>query len=231
MKYRNAIFVLAMGMVVSPALAYEYPRFYPLPASVEAVVPDGWHINGEVARGDLNQDEIVDAALVVERDEGVEHIVAQRMSDGSIDNWDTNEAPRVLLVLFGSTSGGFSTTLVHSDIIFRADMGGVRGDPFQGVAIDRGSIVINEYGGSNVVWSEIERYRFRKNQWRLIGATSSSLYISTGQSKEIDKNYLSGKTKITLFKQEKIPIKATWREIEPGRRYQYLKSNLPLGGG
>lgn len=229
MKYHNTIFALITGLITSPALAYEYPRFPQSTTSVEAIIPDGWQVNGEVARGDLNQDGIEDAALVVERDEGIEHIVLQRLSDGSLDKWDTNEAPRVLLVLFGNSQGGFSTALAHSDIIFRADMGGVRGDPFQGVTINRGAIVISEYGGSNVVWSEIERYRFRKNKWRLIGATSTTYYAATSLSKEVDHNYLSGKTKVTQFKQEEIPIKETWRKIEASQRYQFLKSNLPLG--
>ncbi len=51
--------------------------------------------------------------------------------------------------------------------------GGVWGDPFSGVKIEKRAIVIEHFGGSRQKWQYIHRYRFQDNDWYLIGASGS----------------------------------------------------------
>jgi hypothetical protein len=53
--------------------------------------------------------------------------------------------------------------------------GGAMGDPFQGVAVERGSIVLQHAGGSGGGrWAYTHRFRYQKEAWQLIGATVDS---------------------------------------------------------
>lgn len=49
--------------------------------------------------------------------------------------------------------------------------GGMMGDPYEGVHIERRCIVIYHFGGSRQKWRYTHRYRFQNNDWYLIGAT------------------------------------------------------------
>ncbi len=51
--------------------------------------------------------------------------------------------------------------------------GGMMGDPFEDVSIERGCIVITHFGGSRQKWNYIHRYRFQQGEFQLIGATIS----------------------------------------------------------
>jgi hypothetical protein len=70
--------------------------------------------------------------------------------------------------------------------------GGMMGDPFEEIKIDRGSIVIRHFGGSRYKWSYVHRYRLEGSAWKLIGAT-----INFGAPCEdftnFDYNLLTGK--------------------------------------
>lgn len=49
--------------------------------------------------------------------------------------------------------------------------GGMMGNPFVGIDIQRRCIVIYHFGGSRQKWSYTHRYRFQNNNWYAIGAT------------------------------------------------------------
>ncbi|MGD8170811.1 hypothetical protein ACQEXU_04065 [Vibrio sp. TRT 21S02] len=51
--------------------------------------------------------------------------------------------------------------------------GGMMGDPFTGIDVERGALVIRHFGGSNQKWSYVHRFRYsnKLNDWQLIGAT------------------------------------------------------------
>jgi hypothetical protein len=62
--------------------------------------------------------------------------------------------------------------------------GGMMGDPFQGISIERSALVIHHFGGSRHKWTYTHRYRFQDSNWLLIGAT-----INYGAPCDISKNY------------------------------------------
>lgn len=49
--------------------------------------------------------------------------------------------------------------------------GGMMGDPFDGIEIQRGAIVISHFGGSRQKWTYTHRFRNQNGSWELIGAT------------------------------------------------------------
>ncbi|MCT4594215.1 MAG: hypothetical protein N4A57_08110 [Anaeromicrobium sp.] len=146
-------------------------------------IPDGWHILesrlGEPVKveGDLNKDEITDVVVVIEKD-----------GEGDL------LAPRSLLIAFGNSDETFSLSIMADNAIMRAGEGGGWGDPFESISIDRGSVLIKFFGGSNVKWYYSYRFRYENGGWYMIGATLGSTVI-IGDSvdfEEEDYNLLTG---------------------------------------
>ncbi len=235
MKFQSSFWLLAVLLTLlagtSLSVAFEYPAIAKNVPKIEAVVPAGWNILFDISRGDLNDDGIEDAVLVIEYEKPVDHeVLLWGIESTKPENYETSSPPRVLLVLFGLKEGGYSLALANSNIILRADMGGVIGDPFQGAEFNRGSVVISEFGGSRQRWGEIYRFRFRGNKWRLIGFTSSSIDVVTGKSREVDRNFLSGKMKISTLETEDEgeKPKVRWKAIAKSKRQYFLQSNMAI---
>lgn len=150
-----------------------------------SLIPKGWHILEKVegepvkAVGDLNKDGINDIAVVIEEDKKAE-----------------NEAPRrALLIAFGNKDNTYTLSTIAENAILKADEGGIWGDPLEGISIDRGSVLIKFYGGSNWRWYRTYRFRFQNNDWYLIGATLGSYFTGTttiDNADEEDYNLLTG---------------------------------------
>ncbi len=54
--------------------------------------------------------------------------------------------------------------------ILPSQHGGMMGDPFEGISIERNCIVINHFGGSRQKWNYTHRFRFQSGEFQLIGA-------------------------------------------------------------
>lgn len=149
-----------------------------------SIIPNGWKIlekdkdNPIKAEGDLNKDGIIDFAAIIEK------------------TTNTEEAPpRALIIAFGNKDNTYSLSINAEKVILRADEGGIWGDPFDSLSIDRGSVVVSDYGGSNWRWYNKYRFRFQNNDWYLIGATMGSYFTGTTtreNADEEDYNLLTG---------------------------------------
>ena len=153
---------------------------------IVSLIPDGWHIlekvEGEPVKveGDLNKDNILDIAAVIEK---------------TTSNNEAEAPPRSLLIAFGNNDNTYSLSIIADNVIMSADAGGVWGDPFDSLTIDRGSVVVSDYGGSNWRWYNKYRFRFQDNDWYLIGATMGSYFTGTttmDNADEEDYNLLTG---------------------------------------
>lgn len=164
------------------------PTSTPKPAAkannINALIPAGWHILepvlGEkaIAKGDLNKDGISDLATVIEK-----------------DTVKDEASPRSLLIAFGGKNNTYSLSIIAENVILRADEGGVWGDPFESITINRGSVLVSDYGGSNWRWYNKYRFRYQDQDWFLIGYTSGSYFTGAttmDQADEDDINYLTG---------------------------------------
>ncbi|MEK3902731.1 hypothetical protein [Paenibacillus sp. FSL R7-0179] len=160
------------------------PTPVPKAQSMNALIPAGWHILesylGEkaLAKGDLNKDGISDLAMVIEK-----------------NSVKGEASPRSLLIAFGGKNNTYTLSIIADHVILQADEGGIWGDPFESITIDRGSVLVSDYGGSNWRWYNKYRFRYQDQDWFLIGSTRGSYFTGATtmeQSDEDDINYLTG---------------------------------------
>lgn len=150
---------------------------------INSVVPSGWGILIKdapvIAEGDLNKDGIKDVATIIEQIES-----------------ERDEAPsRALLIAFGTKDNSYSLSIIADKVILKADEGGIWGDPFESLSIERGSVVVSDYGGSNWRWYNKFRFRYQDNDWYLIGATMGEYFAGNAtqeEANEEDYNLLTG---------------------------------------
>jgi hypothetical protein len=147
-----------------------------------SLIPAGWHILEHTepvkAEGDLNKDGIQDLAIVIEKTQ------------------EENDPPRSLLIAFGNKDHTFSLSTIAVNVILGALEGGGWGDPFDGIIINRGSVVVSDFGGSGQRWYDKYRFRFQEHDWQLIGVTrgwNHSIKLDTEMAfDEEDYNLLTG---------------------------------------
>ncbi|MFT5780516.1 MAG: hypothetical protein ACI837_003478 [Crocinitomicaceae bacterium] len=115
--------------------------------------PKGYEVIGE-ADGDLNKDGSLEKVIVYntsrEGDMGSEReLCIYKVENNQWKIW------------FKSTSA-----------VLSSESGGMMGDPFESVAIEKGCIVLNHFGGSREKWNYTHRFRYQDDFFHLIGATS-----------------------------------------------------------
>lgn len=118
--------------------------------------PGQEHITSKVigeAIGDLDKDGIDEKVIVL--DTGL---------DGEIGTQRT-------LLIYKKKQDKWALWHSSQGPILDSDHGGMMGDPFISVDIQRGAIVIDHFGGSRHKWSYTHRYRFNNKAWYLIGTT------------------------------------------------------------
>lgn len=118
--------------------------------------PGQEHITSKVigeAMGDLDKDGIDEKLIVL--DTGL---------DGEIGTQRT-------LLIYKKKQDKWALWHSSQGPILDSAHGGMMGDPFISVDIQRGAIVIDHFGGSRHKWSYTHRYRFNNKAWYLIGAT------------------------------------------------------------
>ncbi|MCZ0750677.1 hypothetical protein [Aeromonas enteropelogenes] len=118
--------------------------------------PGQEHITSKVigeAMGDLDKDGIDEKVIVL--DTGL---------DGEIGTQRT-------LLIYKKKQDKWALWHSSQGPILDSAHGGMMGDPFISVDIQRGAIVIDHFGGSRHKWSYTHRYRFNNKAWYLIGAT------------------------------------------------------------
>ncbi|RQM70062.1 hypothetical protein [Aeromonas enteropelogenes] len=118
--------------------------------------PGQEHITSKVigeAMGDLDKDGIDEKVIVL--DTGL---------DGEIGTQRT-------LLIYKKKQDKWALWHSSQGPILDSAHGGMMGDPFISIDIQRGAIVIDHFGGSRHKWSYTHRYRFNNKAWYLIGAT------------------------------------------------------------
>lgn len=109
------------------------------------------------ARGDLNGDGLPDWAVAYQPKAG--------------------PGPRPLLVHWGRAGGGWGAPAHRAQgALLGADEGGTMGDPFVGLAIERGALVVRHQGGAGWGWSQLDRYARVGGELRLIGSTEEAFH-------------------------------------------------------
>lgn len=101
-----------------------------------------------------------------------------------------NPALRMIQIFKGSEDE-WQLWHVSQGGVLDSESGGLLGDPFESMTIERGALVIRHFGGSAQKWNYTHRYRFDGKAWPLIGATIK--YGTQGCYQLFDYNLASGK--------------------------------------
>ncbi len=102
-------------------------------------IPDGYYVLDSV-KGDLNGDAFPDMLVLLTVKE-------------SIDSFQW--AKRPLLILTGDENGKLTLVAQNNKVVYSGDSGGMLGDPYQSISIEKGCFTVFHYGGSRWRW-EVE---------------------------------------------------------------------------
>lgn len=199
-----AVFFTAVliGLAAVVPASSSHPAFPESGVRPEVFVPAGWKIMAK-ADGDLNKDGIPDAVFVLKEN-------AEEKGGAETENMK-----RILVIIFGTPSGGYKLSATSKEAVLCKDCGGIFGDPFVGVRIVRGVIAVEHYGGSRDRWGYIHRWRYQNGGWFLIGLTVrnedtmegtcevTDINLITGD-RIVEKGRIEGKKNIT---RSKVPVK------------------------
>lgn len=199
--------------------ANKNPKDFEINPNIESQIANGWHVI-DMDTGDLNKDGLDDYVVMVENykigpnttirfstPNKPPYIAIQKP-----DIWESAAAEREFMVFFSRSDGTAEHVFSHSDWVDRADYGGMFGDSFNGIDVNRGSILLYSYGGSREKWFSDIRIRYQENKWRMIGFTNGYYDGITNNEALFDRNLLTFKVKVTKRKDGDV-IADYWDEI------------------
>lgn len=133
--------------------------------------PKWWRIIGQ-ADGDLNGDGIADKAIVYNTPINDEEFEAR------------------CLAIYKKENGKWKLWLQTFAPLLSSGGGGMMGDPFDGISIEDGCIIINHFGGSSEKWSQQHSYKYVNDNWHLVHISTSDGNACHGHSMQY--NLLTG---------------------------------------
>lgn len=161
-------------------------------------------------KGDLDNDTIEELAVAY-------NTLKQLEEDGG-------NSPREL-ILYKKKNNIWIPWKKSTQALFGSDEGGIMGDPFEEMSIEKNVLFIRQSGGSSWKWGHTDKYRFQNNDFYLIGYESFfgkycnywkkiDFNISTGKiifksiSETCNNNYeeITSKTESETFYTEKLKI-------------------------
>jgi len=147
---------------------------------VVSFIPRGYYVLDEGrATGDLNGDGRPDVALALGP-------VAEKAAPHA-----EILPPRRLLVLLAAPGGGYRLAVESRRVVLGKNDGGMMGDPFQGLDIQKGVLSVDHAGGSARRWGTTEKFRFQQGDFYLIGRTRTQFW-SMGENCAGPQDYRAG---------------------------------------
>ena len=162
--------LLLLFVLSSAAFSRQAPYVYPVtPAAGSSIgdfIPAGWSAI-DTASGDLNNDRRPDYAVVLEYPE--QTAIVRTFGQETVE---IEGRPRILLVLLRSGNDALTRSCQSNTLILSETEGGMMGDPYDGIEITKGILVVSFWGGSSEKWNLTYRFRYQNAGWFMIGATS-----------------------------------------------------------
>jgi hypothetical protein len=138
-------------------------------------IPAGYEVLQQVT-GDLDKDSIAEKVVVYNTPE------TNPETDGIIRE----------IIIYKKTNEGWKTWQHSKNAILDSRSGGMLGDPFEEIRLEKGILVISHAGGSSWKWGHEDKYRFQNKRFELIGY--SSLYGKPCEYwTDVDYNISTGK--------------------------------------
>lgn len=211
MKILATLFlVLIFG--TSSGQSFTYPLIKLKGNSIRDFVPKGWTIL-KSAKGDLNSDQQNDIALVLQHRDSVSLI---KDDDGVSDTVVTQ--PRILVIAFYNSATKQYDLIEQNNSFILNDDNPSMDDPFQNISIANQILQINfsifyNMGGWETS-TNIYKFRFQDNEFKLIGADYNSTMRNTGETEDRNYNFLTKKVKVITGNIEIVKRKTKWKQVD-----------------
>lgn len=115
------------------------------------------------------KENVLDTAITDFNNDGLNDLVI--VSENIADE----EQNRSLIILSNSANGFVVSSKSKAAVLCKT-CGGVFGDPYAGISVNKNVLNIYHYGGSNWKWTNNFTFRFQNNQWELIGISNDSFF-------------------------------------------------------
>ncbi|WP_293305423.1 hypothetical protein [Pedobacter sp. UBA5917] len=149
---------------------FTFPKIKTQGASIEQFTPANWTLIDK-AEGDLNNDALVDLAIVFEYNKAVDE--TRTYGDNSSEIIKETQKPRILAIFFKDKStGAYTLSTQNNDFILRSEEGGKLGDPLQQIAIKDQQLYLRFQGGSEWRWELGYTFKFENKDWFLTSAVN-----------------------------------------------------------
>jgi len=136
-------------------------------------VPAGYTIL-EQKEGDLTKDGVAEKVIVFNTNDSTD--------DGTVRE----------IQVYKNSGNKWEPLVSSKNAVGHSEGGGMMGDPFEGIEIINGLLLIKQSGGSSWKWSKIDKYRYQKGIFQLIGF--ESYYGKACEYfEDVDFNLLTGK--------------------------------------
>lgn len=167
------------------AQAFKFPLVPEQGKTIASLVPPTWKVIDSV-RGDLNNDNISDLALVLEFYRPVKENRAY--GDNETEIITEVQKPRILAIYFRrSASGAYKLVTQNNNFILRSEEGGGMGDPIRPLRIDSNALSLNFEGGGNWRWKLFYTFKYQDKEWQLTKANNYTWHTGSGEMN--DKQY------------------------------------------
>ncbi|HET9057295.1 MAG TPA: hypothetical protein VFN30_10675 [Chitinophagaceae bacterium] len=193
---------------------FVYPTIREKGKLINDFVPFGWSILDSTT-GDLNNDNHIDAALVLQLDDST---LIVNQDDDFADTITTR--PRMLLILFKDDSDSFYhlTKLSNTFILVHDDS--FSDDPFQDITIKKGILKIDFYWyptSGNWFNSNSYKFRYQDKDFYLIGADYEESNKASHDYSRYSYNFLTRKRTFTKGNWDKKTGKSATEVIDFGK--------------
>jgi len=108
--------------------------------------------------------------------------------------------------------------------VLKSEEGGMMRDPFDGVEIKNGLLILNFSGGSMRKWKYKDKYRYQNNEFELVRHTSTNLSLCAYKT-DFDFNLSTGKIK---YKKEYETCDNKWHEIYKRENETFYKKGIKI---
>lgn len=145
-----------------------------VPAEINAFIPKGFEVL-ELTTGDINNDKLLDFILVCKSKKEAE--------DGGL--------PRLMILVLQDANKKYKVAKKSEQLIMCAGCGGVMGDPFSGVEINKdGTFSVQHYGGSSWRWSKDATFRFDASTKNWILSAEKNLTFHASDPDKTTREYI-----------------------------------------
>jgi hypothetical protein len=130
------------------------------------------------------------------------------------------------LAVFKKAKGKWELWYQTSSPLLSDQAGGMMGNPYAGISIERRAIVIQHFGGSRDKWNYRHRYRFQNNNWYLIGA-EVNFGAPCDNFTKFDYNLSTGDA-VVSYTEEHCNEKNTGKSTAWSEQFKIKPATLPL---